>query len=103
MRDGHDGTWVAHPALVPVARAIFEAGMPQPNQVRACERSSYHRAARRSMLAVCASDQQDCLQSLPHTRWTLWRRMCSAHASLLIRFWRWMYFEIACKGSHSCI
>ena len=25
--DGHDGTWVAHPALVPVARAAFESAM----------------------------------------------------------------------------
>jgi malate synthase len=32
--DGHDGTWVAHPALVPVARAIFDAGMPGKNQVQ---------------------------------------------------------------------
>ena len=30
---GHDGTWVAHPALIPVAREIFDAGMPQPNQL----------------------------------------------------------------------
>jgi malate synthase len=30
---GHDGTWVAHPALVPVAREIFDAHMPTPNQV----------------------------------------------------------------------
>ncbi len=30
---GHDGTWVAHPALVPVARAVFDAGMPGPNQI----------------------------------------------------------------------
>ena len=29
---GHDGTWVAHPALIPIARAIFDAGMPQANQ-----------------------------------------------------------------------
>ncbi|MBZ0221913.1 MAG: malate synthase A [Dokdonella sp.] len=29
---GHDGTWVAHPALVPVAREIFDAQMPKPNQ-----------------------------------------------------------------------
>ncbi len=29
---GHDGTWVAHPALIPVARAIFDARMPTPNQ-----------------------------------------------------------------------
>ncbi len=30
---GHDGTWVAHPALVPIAKAIFDAGMPTPNQI----------------------------------------------------------------------
>lgn len=29
---GHDGTWVAHPALIPVAQAIFDAHMPGPNQ-----------------------------------------------------------------------
>ena len=31
--DGHDGTWVAHPGLVPVALEIFNRLMPQPNQV----------------------------------------------------------------------
>jgi malate synthase len=30
---GHDGTWVAHPALVPIAKAIFDAHMPGPNQL----------------------------------------------------------------------
>ncbi|MET0289801.1 MAG: malate synthase A [Pseudoxanthomonas sp.] len=29
---GHDGTWVAHPALIPVAQALFDTHMPQPNQ-----------------------------------------------------------------------
>ncbi len=29
---GHDGTWVAHPALIPVARAEFDAVMPGPHQ-----------------------------------------------------------------------
>ena len=29
---GHDGTWVAHPALIPVAREIFDAAMPGQNQ-----------------------------------------------------------------------
>jgi malate synthase len=32
-RDGHDGTWVAHPGLVPVALAVFDAEMPGPNQL----------------------------------------------------------------------
>jgi len=33
VRDGHDGTWVAHPGLVPVAREIFDAHMKGPNQL----------------------------------------------------------------------
>ncbi|AXI40469.1 malate synthase A [Bacillaceae bacterium ZC4] len=32
-KDGHDGTWVAHPALVPVAKEIFDQYMKQPNQI----------------------------------------------------------------------
>jgi malate synthase len=31
--DGHDGTWVAHPGLVPVAMDIFKTLMPGPNQI----------------------------------------------------------------------
>jgi malate synthase len=31
--DGHDGTWVAHPGLVPVALDVFNRIMPQPNQI----------------------------------------------------------------------
>ena len=31
--DGHDGTWVAHPNLVPVAMEVFDRLMPTPNQV----------------------------------------------------------------------
>jgi malate synthase len=31
--DGHDGTWVAHPGLVPVAMEIFNRLMPGPNQI----------------------------------------------------------------------
>lgn len=33
VTDGHDGTWVAHPALVQIAREIFDGAMPQPNQI----------------------------------------------------------------------
>ena len=32
-KDGHDGTWVAHPGLVPIAREIFDKYMPTPNQI----------------------------------------------------------------------
>jgi malate synthase len=30
---GHDGTWVAHPGLVAVAKQVFDEAMPQPNQI----------------------------------------------------------------------
>ncbi len=33
VQEGHDGTWVAHPALVPVAREVFDTHMPEPNQI----------------------------------------------------------------------
>ncbi|MBZ0285850.1 MAG: malate synthase A [Anaerolineae bacterium] len=32
-QDGHDGTWVAHPGLVPLALEVFDEIMPQPNQI----------------------------------------------------------------------
>jgi malate synthase len=31
--DGHDGTWVAHPGLVEIAKAEFDAVMKEPNQI----------------------------------------------------------------------
>lgn len=44
--DGHDGTWVAHPGLVPLAKEAFDRAMPTPNQI--------HR--RRDDVRVSASD-----------------------------------------------
>jgi malate synthase len=32
-KDGHDGTWVAHPGLVPTALEAFDAVMKTPNQI----------------------------------------------------------------------
>lgn len=48
VRNGHDGTWVAHPALVPVAREAF-AAMPGPNQLHVRPAEVPGRAA---MLAI---------------------------------------------------
>ena len=31
--EGHDGTWVAHPGLVPLARAVFDEHIALPNQI----------------------------------------------------------------------
>ena len=42
--EGHDGTWVAHPGLVPIAKAVFDTGMPGPNQL-ARKRQDVHVAA----------------------------------------------------------
>ncbi len=32
-QNGHDGTWVAHPGLVAVAKEVFDKYMPTPNQI----------------------------------------------------------------------
>jgi malate synthase len=34
VRAGHDGTWVAHPGLVAVAKAVFDEHMKGPNQIQ---------------------------------------------------------------------
>lgn len=33
VKNGHDGTWVAHPALVQVAMDVFNENMPTPHQI----------------------------------------------------------------------
>ena len=33
VKNGHDGTWVAHPGLVKIAMDVFNKYMPQPNQI----------------------------------------------------------------------
>jgi malate synthase len=48
--DGHDGTWVAHPGLVAIAKEIFDREMPQPNQI-ARKRQDVHVTAA-DLLAV---------------------------------------------------
>jgi malate synthase len=37
-RQGHDGTWVAHPGLVSVAKDAFDRLMPEPNQIATAKR-----------------------------------------------------------------
>lgn len=34
VQAGHDGTWVAHPALVKVAKDVFDKHMKTPNQIK---------------------------------------------------------------------
>ena len=44
--DGHDGTWVAHPGLIPIAKAVFDEHMKEANQI----------ARKRQDVAVTAAD-----------------------------------------------
>jgi len=50
VQAGHDGTWVAHPGLVPVAKEIFDAHMKEANQI-GCRREDVHVTAK-DLLAV---------------------------------------------------
>jgi malate synthase len=46
VKAGHDGTWVAHPGLIAVAKAVFDEHMPGPNQI----------SKRNAGIAIQASD-----------------------------------------------
>src|SRR5216684_8676188 len=54
VRQGHDGTWVAHPGLVPVAREVFDAHMSGPHQIG--RRREDVRVSARDLLATPAGD-----------------------------------------------
>jgi malate synthase len=51
-RAGHDGTWVAHPGLIPIAQGIFDAVMPTSNQLHVA-RADVH-ATRDALIAPSA-------------------------------------------------
>jgi malate synthase len=51
VKAGHDGTWVAHPGLVGVAKEIFDKYMPEANQI-----SSNGKSAKTSSPSVQAKD-----------------------------------------------
>ncbi len=57
VTDGCDGTWVAHPGLVPIAKAVFDEYMPTPNQI--------HR--QRDDVSYAASDLLDFRPEAPIT------------------------------------
>jgi malate synthase len=49
---GHDGTWVAHPGLVPVAKQIFDEHMKTPNQIDKTFGQAAPRISPRDLLRV---------------------------------------------------
>jgi malate synthase len=55
VKAGHDGTWVAHPGLVAVAREIFDAHMKAPNQLGVLREDA-------------VADRTDLLEITPGTR-----------------------------------
>ncbi len=48
-RAGHDGTWVAHPDLVPVAMEVFDAEMPKKHQIHS--KRAYPRISDEALLS----------------------------------------------------
>jgi malate synthase len=49
---GHDGTWVAHPALVPIAREIFDAHMKANGTGNQVDRKTSSTVGQKELLAV---------------------------------------------------
>jgi malate synthase len=57
---GHDGTWVAHPGLVPLAKEVFDTCMPRENQISRTQESGAARTVQASdLLAVPEGDITD--------------------------------------------
>jgi malate synthase len=52
VQAGHDGTWVAHPALVPVAQEVFDKYMPSPNQLNVTRNDV--KVCRDQLIAPCS-------------------------------------------------
>ncbi len=55
-RNGHDGTWVAHPALVPVAMEVFDSLVEGPNQLH---RRTDSKVTRDDMLRLHDGDRTE--------------------------------------------
>ena len=66
--DGFDGTWVAHPGLVPIAKEVFDRIMPQPNQLE----------RKREDVKVKGSDLLEFAPSTPITERGLRTNICVA-------------------------
>ena len=79
--NGHDGTWVAHPDLVPVASEVFDRLMPGPNQLgvarddvhvtreatccRCTRASAPRRACARTSASACNISRRGCAAAAP--------------------------------------
>ena len=78
--NGHDGTWVAHPDLVPVAMEVFDRLMPQPNQLDgACARTSTSRRPTWSRCTRASAPRRACARTSA-SACNISRRGCAAAA-----------------------
>ncbi len=72
---GHDGTWVAHPALIPIARSVFDERMPDAHQ---------HHVLRSDVEAFSESQLQDQLLTPP--RGTITRAGFDGNVEVCVRY-----------------
>ena len=72
---GHDGTWVAHPALIPLAREIFDAHMPAAHQ---------HDVMRDDMAALDEAELTQRLLEMP--RGTITRAGFDGNVEVCVRY-----------------
>ena len=72
---GHDGTWVAHPALIPIAREVFDERMPGENQ---------HQVLREDVQAFSESQLQEQLLTPP--RGTISRAGFDGNVEVCVRY-----------------
>ena len=72
---GHDGTWVAHPALIPLAREIFDAHMPAAHQ---------HDVMREDMAALDEAELTQRLLEMP--RGTITRAGFDGNVEVCVRY-----------------
>ena len=61
--NGHDGTWVAHPDLVPIAREVFDRLMPGPTSSRSSARMFTSRKPTCSKCTRACAPRRDCART----------------------------------------
>lgn len=62
VQEGHDGTWVAHPALVAVAKSVFDQHMPTPNQIASGKQQDWNVRAEDLVRAPAGTKTEDGLR-----------------------------------------
>ena len=78
--DGHDGTWVAHPGLVAIAKEPFDRLMPQPNQID--KKLSRFKVTAADLLQVPTGDITEAgLGRTSWSAWDTWNPGCAASAA----------------------